>query len=132
MSDNVKVRVQLHEGEKETTKIWRFDASQVLSYSKERVESENLQLFPHVVSKQMTVEIYHIDEMAGRIDIQSDADMGEALANFKEAAGGQHRMQYLTLFAEDTLKSSTPITKTGCSSRDTTSERRTRKVCSCS
>ena len=67
--------VVLHEGVKETTKVWRFDPGK--EYMK---EGEVRELFPHLSKKGL----HHIDELAGRIDIESDGDLKEALDNFED------------------------------------------------
>ncbi len=48
MSDSLKIRIDLHESDKTTTKIWRFNANLAKVYTVKRVEDEIVQLFPHL------------------------------------------------------------------------------------
>ena len=123
MAESVKIRVELHEGDKITTKIWRYEAGLRRQYSRERVEREIGHLYPHLEAKGMKVKMFHIDDLAGRIDIESDADMSEALENFVEEYRGRKRKDFITLHAEDCLQTSAvkattpprrPETKTEC------------------
>ena len=75
ISENLKIRIELHEGERDTVKIWRFNTNLKEGYSVKRVEDEVAHLFPRIVTKNMRVKLYHVDDLAGRVDIESDADM---------------------------------------------------------
>ncbi len=68
----VKVIVELHEGDKTTRKIWRFDPGK--AYTKEGVCKDVRMLFPHILEKGLQLDLHHMDELAGKIDIESDGD----------------------------------------------------------
>ncbi len=80
MSDSL-IKEDLHESDKTTTKIWRFNANLAKVYTVKRVEDEIVQLFPHLIAKNLGVKLYHVDELAGRVEIDGDADLTEALNN---------------------------------------------------
>ena len=102
MSNEVKIIVQLHEGEKTTKKIWRFDPT--ITYSKDNVCAQVKELFPHLCKKGLEVELHHYDELAGKVSIESDGDLEEALKNFvEEWKNGAARKDYLTLHAVDCM-----------------------------
>ena len=48
MDNQLKIVVELHEGEKATKKIWRFGVDLVQSYTKTQLEEDIECLFPHV------------------------------------------------------------------------------------
>ena len=120
----MKIKVQLHEGDKITTKIWRYEASKRRQYSKQRVEREMGDLYPQVVAKGLVFKVWHIDDLAGKIDIQSDSDMVEALENFFH---GRQRPEFSTLHLEDCLKSSKLPSVESTQEKNTTTSK-TRKV----
>lgn len=114
MSGNVKIVVVLHEGDQETKKIWRFDPDLWKEYTLEAVVKDTIQLFPHIQKKSLGLQLYHYDDLAGKIDIESDADMTAALDNFLEELHlNCPRKENLVLHAKDiiqsTAKSSTTI-----------------------
>ena len=99
----LKIAVELHQGEKSTKKIWRFDASSARSYTRARLEKEIETLFPHIPKKGCTVKLYHYDELAGKVLIESDIDAIEALNNFIEEHKNSRRPTYMVLHAEDSV-----------------------------
>ena len=74
-----KIVIALHEGENVTNKIWRFDSNASDGYTKEETVKEILSLFPHLVKKELDLELYHFDDLAGKVDIESDGDLVGAL-----------------------------------------------------
>ena len=46
------------------------------------MEKEIETVFPHIPKKGCTVKLYHYDELAGKVSIESDIDAIEALNNF--------------------------------------------------
>ena len=106
----LKVAIELHEGEDSTKKVWRFNADSIHQYSRDVVEAEVISLFPHVQAKGLRLKLFHFDEIAGRVQIESDGDMQEALTNFTEEWHGARRHQFLVLHAEDTCPVSAPVT----------------------
>ena len=65
--DQVKVVVELHEGAATSTKLWRFNPSEV--YTLQNVCSDVLALFPHLLKKGLTVELSHVDDFVGKVYI---------------------------------------------------------------
>ena len=79
MEQQVKIAIELHEGQKSTKKIWRFDVSSAKSFTKSLLVNEIEGLFPHIKKKGLSLNLYHCDELAGKVVIESDADAVEAL-----------------------------------------------------
>ena len=100
VSKAIKVAIELHEGE-ETKKIWHFTEDSIRQYSKDVVEAEFLSIFLHVHAKKLWLRLYHFDEIAGKVNIESDGDMQKALTSFNEEWHGARRHNYLLLHAED-------------------------------
>ena len=99
----LKVAIELHEGtEKTTKKVWRFKADSIPQYSRDVVEAEVLELFPHIQAKDLRLKLFHFDEIAGRVHIDSDGYMQEALTNFSGEWHGPCSHEFLVLHAEDT------------------------------
>ena len=97
--------IELHEGEETTKKIWRFDGDDLDSYTKDGVSLEIRKLFPHLCKKGLHLKFYHYDDLAGKIEIESDGDLKEALNNFiGEWKIGGLRKEYLVLHATDCMK----------------------------
>ena len=105
LAGKLKIAVKLHEGDKSTTKIWRLKEERI--YTKKQLEEDISALFPHLAKKGLLVNLYHLDDMVGRVDIESDADVAQALENFVEELHGLQRAEYLILHAEDTNPPST-------------------------
>lgn len=98
----VKIIVELHEGEKSTKKIWRFD--QQKTYSKEAISTEVKKLFPHLSKKGLDVQLHHYDALAGKVCIECDGDVEEALKNYvEEWQQGGLRKEYMTLHVVDCM-----------------------------
>ena len=74
----------MHEGEKATKTIWGFNGDQLKDYSLEVLERQIGELFPHVAKKHLKLKLFHYDELAGKVYIDSDADVTGALENFVE------------------------------------------------
>ena len=100
----LKVAIELHQGEESTKKIWRFNADAIHKYSRNVVEAEILSLFPVIHAKGLGLYLYHFDEIAGKIHIESDGDLQEALTNFTEEWHGARRNEFLVLHACDTTR----------------------------
>ena len=126
-----KIAVVLHEGEKETKKIWRFNKDLCREYTKSGVLKEIGLLFPHVEKKGLQLELFHFDDLVGKVDIESDADLVEALVNFiEESKMDSCRSEYLALHVKDSYVSSTKASdETSKSSKSKISHKsRKRKV----
>jgi hypothetical protein len=109
--DDKKIVITLHEGEKVTNKIWRFNNTSD-RYSKEETVKEILSLFPHLVKKGLDLDLYHYDELAGKVDIESDGDLVGALENFKEEMSrAAPRKDYLILHAKGASPVMIPLPK---------------------
>ena len=65
------------------------------------MEKEIECLFPHIQKKVLKLNLYHCDELAGKVYIDSDADAVEALRNFTEESLNERRPMYMILHAED-------------------------------
>ena len=76
--DKLKIVIELHEGEKSTKKVWRFNVAE--HYSKSKLEHEIEGLIPHITNKGLKLNLYHNDELAGKVCIESDADATEELS----------------------------------------------------
>ena len=101
----LKVAIELHEGEHSTKKVWRFNVDSVQQYSRDHVvEAEIIQ------AKGLRLNLFHFDEIAGKVKIESDGDMQEALTNFMEEWHGTRRHQFLVLHAEDMCPVSVAVT----------------------
>ena len=72
--------IELHEGEKSSTKVWRFPTGR--EYTKDEVEAEVTSLFPHIIKKGLRLNFFYHDDLAGRVHIESDGDMQAALQCF--------------------------------------------------
>ena len=59
--DKLKIVIELHEGEKSTKKVWRFNVAE--HYSKSKLEHEIEGLFPHITNKGLKLNLYHNDEL---------------------------------------------------------------------
>ena len=105
----LKVAIELHEGEDSTKKVWRFNADAIHQYSRNVVEAEVISLFPHVQAKGLRLNLFHFDEIAGTVQIESDGDMQEVLTNFSEEWHGTRHHEYLVLHAEDTCPASAAV-----------------------
>ena len=106
----LKIAIELHEGEESTKKVWRFNTDVIHQYSRDVVEAEIISLFPQVQAKGLRLNFFHFDEIAGRVQIESDGDMQEALTNFNEEWHGTRRHEFLVLHAEDTCPISAAVT----------------------
>ena len=79
-----KIKVILHVGDAAVVKLWRFERSKIVDYSRNEVEAVLIDLFPDVQKKGLRLEMYYEDELVGRITIESDGDMIQALRSFTE------------------------------------------------
>ena len=68
-SKSLKVAIELHEGDKSTKKVWRFNADTIRQYSQDAVEAEVISLFLHIQAKGLRLNLFHLDEIAGRVQI---------------------------------------------------------------
>ena len=117
MENLLKIAVELHEGEKSTKKIWRFCVDLVKSYTKTQLEEDIEHLFPHVKERGLKLHLYHYDELAGKVFIDSDVDAVEALNNFIQESLDERRQMYMILHAEDSIPPlSRPTEVAHCSS----------------
>ena len=96
MDNQLKIVVELHEGEKENLAVWDL----VQSYTKPQLEEC---LFPHIKEKGLTLQLYHYDELAGKIVIDGDVDVVEALNNFIQESHIECKPNYMVLHAEDII-----------------------------
>ena len=74
-----KIKVVLHVAETAIVKLWRFDSSKVADYTRTQVECAMISLFPDIEMKGLRLEMCYYDELAGKITIESDGDMVQAL-----------------------------------------------------
>ena len=79
-----KLKVILHVGDTAVVKLWRFDSSKIVEYTRNEVEAMIIDLYPDVKKKGLRLEMYYEDELVGKITIESDGDMKQALRSFTE------------------------------------------------
>ena len=48
-------------------KVWRFDVDRITQYSRKKVESELIQLFPDIARKGLKLKIWYLDDLAGEV-----------------------------------------------------------------
>lgn len=48
-------------------KVWRFDVNRITQYSRKKVESELVQLFPDIARKGLKLKIWYVDDLAGEV-----------------------------------------------------------------
>ena len=77
-----RVVVRLHVGSCDTIKkVWRFDVDRITQYSRKKVESELIQLFPDIARKGLKLKIWYVDDLAGEVSsIASYSYKGIAIA----------------------------------------------------
>ena len=124
-NSRAKVIIHLHEGAVSTTKLWRFDADCLKEYTLDGLKCEILSLFPHLQKKKLSVNVWHVDDLVGKVsytlvlastyysvsfytimmkvDVDSDAAVHECLQSFSDEHNGRQRREHLTLHAEDCL-----------------------------
>ena len=73
----LKVAIELHEGDKKSTKVWRFLSGR--DYMRDEVEAEVSSLFPHIVKKGLRLNLFYL---VGKVHIDSDGDVQAALEFF--------------------------------------------------
>ena len=66
----VKVIVLLHEGDTSTSKLWSFEAESIQEYTFLKIQGEVLSLFPHLKEKNYSVELWHEDDLVGKVNIE--------------------------------------------------------------
>lgn len=62
---------------------------------------EILSLFPNLVKKGLDLDLYHLDDLAGKVNIESDGDLVAALQNYVEEmhrASPRKEYMQMTLF----------------------------------
>ena len=79
-----KLKVILHVGDTAVVKLWRFDASKIAEYTRNDVEAMIVDLYPDVKKKGLRLDMYYEDELVGKVTIESDGDMKQALRSFTE------------------------------------------------
>lgn len=84
MLDMEKLKVVLHVGDAAVVKLWRFDSSKIVEYSRKEVETMMIGLFPDVHKKGVHLQMHYEDELVGKITIESNEDMIQALKSFTE------------------------------------------------
>lgn len=119
----LKVAIKLHEGETVSTKIWRFSTTR--DYTRDEVEREVASLFPHIIKKGLRLDLFYYDDLAGKIQIESDGDAQVALQSIREEWNDERRKDYLVLHAEDTCVQP----QTTCAIDEPAPKKSTRKVC---
>ena len=103
-SDCVEVAIHLQEGDTKTIKALRFDGDQLPGYTRERVEQEILELFPHIEKKGLRLRMHYYDDLAGKVYIDSNADIQNTLESFTEEWSSQNpRKNFLVLHVEDCI-----------------------------
>ena len=105
ISTAVKLVVKLHQGEQTRTKVYRIAMNE--QYTHERLTEEVLRLFPDLAAKEIGLKLYYEDDLAGRVYIESDMDVAEAIQSFAAHSTVLDR-EYLILHAEDYWKSTLP------------------------
>ena len=60
-------------------------------------------LFPHIKEKGLKLQLYHYNELAGKVIIDGDMDAVEALNNFIQESLNERRPKYMILHAEDII-----------------------------
>ena len=110
--NQLKIVVALHEGDKITNKIWRFDVNLAPSYTKIQLEHDVEGLFPHISKKGLKLQLHHYDELVGKLVIDSDVDAVEALNDFIEESRKERRSEFIVLHAEDVILPLTLTTAT--------------------
>ena len=69
-----------------------------------------LSSFPHLVKKGLGLELYHVDDLAGKVTIESDGDLVGALKHFMvEMQQISLRKEYLVLHGNDTIPPLSPV-----------------------
>lgn len=85
-------------------KVWRYDADNTYQYTLDSVERELLQLFPHVQQKDLRLRMYYFDDLAGKVIIDSTADLQNMLESFTEEWRSEcARKSFLVLHVEDCI-----------------------------
>ena len=80
-----KVAVILHQGDVEPArKVWHYNTEEIQEYTLSRVELELLMLFSTLQAKGLRLDVYYHDSFVGRVKIDGDADLQEALTTFTE------------------------------------------------
>ena len=62
--NQLKIVVVLHEGDKITNKIWRFDVNLAPSYTKIQLEHDVECLFPHIRKKGLKLQLHYYVQTA--------------------------------------------------------------------
>ena len=75
--------IELHKGEKSSTKVWRFLSGR------------------DYIMKGLRLNVFYHDDLTGRVHIESDGDMQAALQCFIDKWDNERRKEYLILHAED-------------------------------
>ena len=69
-----RVVVCLHVGSSDSIKkVWRFDVNRITEYTRKKVESELVQLFPDIARKGLKLNIWYLDDLAGEVSSYSIA-----------------------------------------------------------
>ena len=67
-SDMERFIVCLHVGSCETVKkVWQFDVNRITEYTRKKVESELVQLFPDIARKGLKLKMWYLDDLAGEV-----------------------------------------------------------------
>ena len=103
-----KVRIEWENGQQRVLKVWRYDAANLQIYSRKHVESELADLFPHLRSRGYRLELSYEDSLVGRVKMDSDSDVKEALLAFSE----EESLSFRTIFITECL---TPEAEVKCS-----------------
>ena len=95
-----KVRIEWRNGDENVRKVWRFDAENLEIYSRKHLEKELADMFPQLKSKGYRLEHSYEDSLVGKITMDSDSDIKEALLAFSE----EHSLSFRTIFITECLK----------------------------
>ena len=81
-----KLKVILHVGDTAIVKLWRFDPSKIVEYSRNEVEAVLIDLSILMFRRKDCVLrcIHYEDELVGKVTIESDGGMIQALRSFTD------------------------------------------------
>ena len=77
---------------------WRFDAENLDMYSRKYLETELSDMFPQL--KGCRLELSYEDSLVGRVTMESNSDVKEALLEFLEESS----LSFRTIFITECLK----------------------------
>lgn len=102
-----KVRIHWQSDGDLIQKVWRYNAETIHLYSRQRVETELIELFPSIEAKGFRLELSYEDSLVGKITIDGDRDMQAALKAFSE----EESLEFRTLVVTECIKPEIEIQK---------------------